>query len=138
MVGVGSKVNAHIARAYSGALLLSMLSVGCAQQAKSNPAALTEKITRAVYANDLETATADFDDDLKKEVTRANMGTLSDTMHQLGAMKGITQRSADPDKGRYDYDVTFERGAMIAQIRLDPSGKVGAYRLIQGDERRSH
>ena len=115
------------------ALLLGVsLTAGCAHgqsDGASDPRALTENITRAVYADDMDSATANFDDAAKKEVTRASVGTLSDLMHRLGAIKGVTQRSADPDNGRYDYDVAFERGSLIAHLRLDPSGKVGAYHV---------
>jgi hypothetical protein len=105
---------------------------GCAHSADQNasrPAVVAEKITRAVYAGNLDAAVADFDDDLKKQAERTGVGALSDTLHKLGEIKSVAQRSADPDKGRYDYDVIFEHGTMIAQLRLDPSGKVSAYRL---------
>jgi hypothetical protein len=115
------------------ALLLGIsLTAGCTRgpsSADSDPMTLTEKITRAVYANDMESATVDFDDSAKKDVTRASVGTLSDAMHRLGAIKSVTQRSSDPDSGRYEYDVAFERGSLIAHLRLDPSGKVGAYHV---------
>lgn len=114
-----------------GLLCAAVLVSGCAgaSHGASDATKLAENITRAVYADNLDAVTAPFDNDLQKQVTRSDLGLLSDKMHQLGEIKSITQRSADPDKGRYDYDVTFERGAMIAQMRLDPNGKVGAYRI---------
>lgn len=104
---------------------------GCAQTTSSSadPNVLAEKVTRAVYSNDLNAVLGDFDEDLKKQVTRREIGALSDKMHLLGEVKSLTQRAADPEKGRYDYEVVFEHGKMTERIRLDPNGKVGAYRL---------
>jgi len=117
----------------AASIALCLFLAGCAHTAKqetASPAALTEKITRAVYAGDMEATVADFDDDLKKEVGRTGIGSLSDTLRKLGEIKTISQRNADPDKGRYDYDAAFDHGAMTIQLRLDPSGKVGAYRVV--------
>ena len=63
-------------------------------------------------------------------MTRGQLGEISDRMHSLGDLKSFTQRSADPDKGRYDYDVSFTNGAMLVQLRVDPDGRVGAYRVV--------
>jgi hypothetical protein len=115
-----------------GALLsCALLLAACGtQNAAGDPAGLAEKITRAVYANDLDTTVASFDDQTKKLVTRGQLGEISDRMHALGDIKSFAQRSADPDKGRYDYDVSFTNGAMLVQLRVDPDGKVGAYRVV--------
>jgi hypothetical protein len=115
--------------ALPGALLVLAMAVGCASSS-SDPAAMAEKITRAVYANDFDATTADFDDDLKGQVTRAEVGAISDKLHDLGDFKQFSQRSANADTGRYDYDVTLDRGSVVVQLRLDPSGKVGAYRVV--------
>ncbi|MGP6159207.1 MAG: hypothetical protein ACLPYS_17150 [Vulcanimicrobiaceae bacterium] len=108
----------------AGALWLAACSSG------SDPGALAEKITRAVYANDLDSTVASFDDQTKKVVTRSQLGVISDRMHALGDIKSFAQRSAEPDKGRYDYDVSFSNGIMLVQLRVDPDGKVGAYRVV--------
>jgi hypothetical protein len=122
----------NVIDARSGVVAAALLLSGCAggaTQGSAEPPKIAEKITWAVYADNFEAVLGFFDDDLKKQVTRTDLGSLSDAMHRLGEIKSVTERSAEPDKGRYDYDVAFERGKMIARIRLDPSGKVGAYRL---------
>lgn len=116
--------------ALAAALGLIVLAAGCAQGAASGPDALAERITRAVYANDFDGTVATFDDALKKSATRSSVGDVSDRMHALGTLKTVKRRSADADRGRYDYDLTFERGTMLAQLRLDSSGRVGAYRVV--------
>jgi hypothetical protein len=116
--------------ALPGALLALAIAVGTGCGNASDPSALAEKITRAVYANDFDSTTADFDDSLKGEVTRAEVGAISDKLHDLGDIKQVSQRSANADTGRYDYDVTLDRGSVVVQLRLDPSGKVGAYRVV--------
>jgi hypothetical protein len=50
-------------------------------------------------------------------------------MHALGTYHGLKALSSDPDKGRYDYQATFDKGTMLVQIRLDPNQKIGAYRV---------
>jgi hypothetical protein len=115
--------------ALPGALLALAMAMGCASSS-SDPSALAEKITRAVYANDFDGTTTDFDDSLKGQVSRAEVGALSDKLHELGDIKQFSQRSGNADTGRYDYDVTLDRGSVVVQLRLDPSGKVGAYRVV--------
>ncbi len=117
----------HLRVALAASLFASVAA--CASQATTDPAATAERITRAVYANDLDTAVANMDDQTKKSVTRSELGELSDKMHALGDLKSLAQRSADPDSGKYEYDANFTSGAMLVQIRIDPSGKVGAYRI---------
>ena len=95
----------------------------------NNPNATAERITRAVYANDLDSTIATFDDQTKKDVSRGELGRISDMMHGLGDFKALTPRSANDDSGRYEYDAQFSRGSMLVQLRIDASGKVGAYRV---------
>jgi hypothetical protein len=116
------------------ALVLTVaLLGGCAAKAGAGaPAALADSITRAVYADDYAGTTKDFDDATKAQVTRGQIGELSDKMHALGAYQGLDQTSADADKGLYEFDLRFASGHMTAKLRLDPSGKVGAYRVIPG------
>ena len=90
---------------------------------------MADAITRAVYANDLDATVANFDDETKKTVSRSEVGTLSDRMHALGTLDSLAPRSANADAGRYAYDAHFTSGMMLVEMRLDPSGKVGAYRV---------
>ncbi|HEY0798661.1 MAG TPA: hypothetical protein VGD50_05895 [Candidatus Baltobacteraceae bacterium] len=115
--------------AFAGALLLLAVVPGCAGNS-SDPNGLADKITRAVYANDYDATTADFDDDTKKAVTRAEVGALSDKLHALGDIQQITPRTSDADKGRYDFTVALDHGSALVQLRLDPDGKIGAYRVV--------
>jgi hypothetical protein len=115
----------------SGALvaLLALGSLaGCA--GKSDPQKVAEDMTRAVYADDLNGFAGHFDASTQPTVTRADLGVLSDRMHQLGDLQTVAQHDADPDKGRYTYDATFSHGSLLIELRMDPTGKVGAYRVI--------
>lgn len=109
--------------------LFSLLLTACSS-ATSQPQQLAEKITRAVYANDLDTTVAAFDEQTKRDVSRSQLGDLSDRMHALGALKSIVARDGNADSGRYEFDASFTGGMMLVQMRIDPSGKVGAYRVI--------
>jgi hypothetical protein len=100
---------------------------GCSHA--DSPAGLADQTTKAVYAVDVGATEANMDDDLKKEVTRASIGDLSDKMHALGAYQGLKQTSAEPDKGRYAFEAAFEHGVLAIDLRLDPTGKIGAYRV---------
>ncbi len=116
--------------ALTGALF-SCAFAGCSNQnATSTPQQLADKVTRAVYSNDLDTTLGTFDEATKRDITRAQLGDLSDRMHALGALKSIVQRNGNADTGRYEFDASFTGGMMLVQMRIDPSGKVGAYRLI--------
>jgi hypothetical protein len=116
----------------AGLALCALLAAGCASSFRhtDTPAALTDSITRAVYANDYEGTTAPFDPQTKAEVTRTEIGRLSDRMHALGSYQGLTQTKADADRGLYEFDLRFASGHMTAKLRVDPSGKVGAYRVV--------
>ncbi len=117
---------AAIALLASSALGVSL--GGCATTAH-DPAATAEKITRAVYADDYDSTTADFDAGTKGDVTRTELGAISDRMHVLGTLQTFSQRSADAAAGKFQYDANFEKGAMLVEIRFDPDGKVAAYRV---------
>lgn len=116
-----------------GALLGAplFLAVACASHG-GDPAATADRITRAVYANDLAATTVDLDEAAKKQVSRGELGELSDKMHALGEFRSLTPRSSNPDTGRYEYNAAFSNGSLIVQLRMDPSGKVGAYRIVPG------
>ena len=90
---------------------------------------MADETTRAIYAADLSGATSHFDDSLKGQVTRAQLGALSDAMHMLGNYKGLTELQSNGDSGRYDYTANFDRGTMVVMLRVDPDGKIGAYRV---------
>jgi len=118
-------MNARVAVA---AIAIAIAASACAQH-HTDPQTLADATTRAVYDADLDRTTAQFDDALKGQVTRASIGTLSDQMHALGAYQGLKAVSSDPDKGRYDFTATFEKGTMMVQMRIDPDDKIGAFRV---------
>ena len=89
-----------------------------------------DTITKAVIANDTDTVQHNLDAALKPQITRASVGTLSDTMHKLGDYKGLTLLSSDAAKNEFTYRADFATGAMNVVIRLDPDGKAAAYRAI--------
>ena len=104
------------------------LASGCSS-APGNPGAAADTITRAVIANDYDSTVSNFDDSTKKTISRSDLGSLSDRMNALGEYRALNQRSSDPDRGRYEYDATFSRGALLVMLRVDPDGKIGAYRV---------
>lgn len=93
---------------------------------------LAENVTRAVYNNDMETVTANFSTSLTPQVTRASLGVLSDEMHTMGNLQGLTETDTDSPARRYTFDAKFDKGDMTVQMRLDGDGKVVAYRVIPG------
>jgi hypothetical protein len=111
------------------AVALAIAAYGCAAAHHEDPAVLADNATRGVYAADYDKTTENFDAALKLQVTRASIGQLSDQMHALGAYQSLKATSSDPDKGRYDYEATFDKGKMLVQIRMDPNWKIGAYRV---------
>lgn len=112
----------------AAAIVLTVAAVACARH-HTDPQALADQTTRAVYDVNLDQTTVNFDDDLKAQVTRSSIGALSDRMHALGAYQGLKPISSDPDKGRYDYTAAFDKGTMLVQMRIDPDDKIGAFRV---------
>ncbi len=119
-------VRIHLA---SAAIALAVAAVACAQP-RNDPLALADQTTQGVYNVDYDATVARFDDALKSQVTRASIGQLSDQMHALGAYHGLKQTSADPDKGRYDFEAAFDKGTLLVELRVDPDQKIGAYRIV--------
>ena len=117
--------NAIVAQA---AVALAIAACGCAHH--DDPQTLAEVTTRGVYDADYAKTTEHFDDALKTQVTRASIGQLSDQMHGLGTYRGLKATSSDPDKGRYDYEAAFDKGTMLVELRIDPTEKIGAYRVV--------
>jgi hypothetical protein len=117
-------------RALLAAVALAIAASACAQQQTDSPQALADQTTRAVYDADYDRTTLHFDDALKGQVTRASVGALSDQMHALGAYRGLKALSSDPDKGRYDYEAAFDKGTLLVELRIDPTRKIGAYRVV--------
>ena len=115
-------------RLAAAAVALVIAAMGCAHHG-ADPQALADDTTRAVYNLDIDATTAHFDDALKGQVTRGTIGQLSDEMHALGAYQGLKPATSDPDKGRYDFQAAFDKGTLVVQLRLDPDGKIGAYRV---------
>jgi hypothetical protein len=116
--------------ALSGALLSCALAACGTSSSGDAPLQTAETITKAIYANDFDATVAPFDDETKKSISRSELGALSDRMHALGDFKSLTQRSGNADTGRYEFDAAFTNGSLVVQMRLDPSGKVGAYRVV--------
>jgi hypothetical protein len=119
-------VRIHLA---SAAIALAVAAVACAQP-RNDPLALADQTTQGVYNVDYDATVARFDDALKGQVTRASIGQLSDQMHALGTYHGLKQTSADPDKGRYDFEAAFDKGTLLVELRVDPDQKIGAYRIV--------
>lgn len=111
------------------ALSLAALAA-CSSHAAAGAQAEADKVTQAVYNNDAPAVTQDFTDDLKAQVTRADVGALSDKMHKLGDYKGLTYLSYDAPKDEFTYRADFSSGSMDVVIRFDSAGKVTAYRVF--------
>lgn len=83
-----------------------------------------------MYANDYAAVTADMDATLVPTVTRGEVGDLSDRMHKLGDYGGLTQLTGDDASKKYTYIAKFSKGSMMVEMRLDPDGKIAAYRVV--------
>ncbi|HEY8312962.1 MAG TPA: hypothetical protein VIG51_02205 [Candidatus Baltobacteraceae bacterium] len=91
--------------------------------------AVADAATKAAYNNDIAGVTANMDAALKGQVTRAQVGTLSDKMHQMGDYKGLTFVGSDVNKNEYTYRAEFTNRSTTVAVRLDPDGKLSAYRV---------
>ncbi len=117
-------------RAVLGTAAIALaFAAGCAHGDRTDPQTLADATTRGVYDADYDRTTQNFDAALKLQVTRASIGQLSDRMRALGTLQAFKPATSDADKGRYNYEADFDKGAMMVEIRLDPNGKIGAYRV---------
>ncbi len=91
---------------------------------------LADTTTKAAYNDDPGGVTAHFDDQLRSQVTRAEVGILSDQMHKQGDYQGLSFTNSDPNKNEYTYRANFSRGSMNVVVRLDQNGEIAAYRVL--------
>lgn len=110
----------------SFALALAACGGGGSGQAQS----LADSTTKAVYNDDPGGVTAHFDDQLKNQVTRSEVGILSDQMHKQGDYQGLSLLGNDPNKNEYTYRANFSKGSMNVVLRLDENGEIAAYRVL--------
>jgi hypothetical protein len=108
--------------------VLGAALAGCGSPA-ANAQNQADGITKAVYNNDGAGATQNFDAALKTQVTRAQVGMLSDKLHKMGDYKGLTYVSNDGLKNEYTYRANFTNGNAPVIVRFDSDGKIAAYRI---------
>jgi hypothetical protein len=99
----------------------------------SGPAATAEKMTRAMYADDVAGATAPMDADLVKKVSASDIGELSESMQKLGTMHSFTLSKSAVDERKYEYVAQFDKGTMNVDVAFDTDGKVSDFRVFDGD-----
>lgn len=112
------------------AAIVLAVAVSACGHGGNDPQSLADQTTRAIYNVDYDGTVAHFDDPLKADVTRASLGQVADEMHALGTYKGLKPVSSDPDKGRYNFEATFDKGKLLVELRLDPDQKIGAYHVV--------
>lgn len=117
-------------RAMTLGLALVLGLAACAGNGTGQAQSAAESTTKAVYSDDADAVTQNFDDNLKTQVTRSEVGILSDQMHKLGDYKGLTYVSNDPAKNEYTYRADFTKGSMNVVLKLDADGKIAAYRVF--------
>jgi len=111
------------------AIVLAIAVSACGQHG-NDPQSLADATTRGVYNVDYDATVAHFDDALKNDVTRGSIQEVSNEMHALGNYQSLKPVSSDPDKGRYNYQATFDKGTLLIEMRLDPDQKIGAYHVV--------
>jgi hypothetical protein len=113
-------------RSFGSALPLLFLAA-CAT---NDPQSIATAVTRAVYSDNANAAAGYFDERTRPQVSRAGVGVLSDKMHELGAFNGLTLLANDSATREYTYRAAFAKGTMNVVVRLDPDGRIAAYRAF--------
>ncbi|HET7813535.1 MAG TPA: hypothetical protein VFL13_04110 [Candidatus Baltobacteraceae bacterium] len=127
MVGATFKKIASASAALCAALTLA----ACAGNGGGGGAqANVDATTKAVYNDDSAGTTQYFDDALRNQFSRSELGIMSDQMHRLGDYHGLTFVGSDASKNEYTYRAGFDKGAMNVTVRMDPDGKFSAYRVF--------
>ncbi len=114
---------------------LALALAACAGGKGGGVQGTVDGATKAVYNDDVNALTQNFDDGLKAQVTRTEVGILSDQMHKLGDYRGLTFVNNNPRKNEYTYRAAFAGGSMNVVVRLDPDGKFSAYRVFESASR---
>jgi len=117
-------------RPASAALCAALALGACAGNAGSNAQSSVDATTKAVYNDDADATTHYFDDALKNQFTRSELGLMSDAMHRLGDYRGLAYVGTDASKSEYTYRATFSGGSMNVTVKMDPDGKFAAYRVF--------
>lgn len=117
-----------VAALVCGSFALALAACGAGGNGQAQ--ALADGTTKAVYNDDPGGVTAHFDDQLKSQVTRTEVGILSDQMHKQGDYRGLSFLNSDPNKNEYTYRANFSKGSMNVIVRLDQSGEIAAYRVL--------
>ena len=112
------------------AALVAALAVSACNNAGANTQTNVDATTKAVYNDDAPSTTQYFDDALRNQFTRSELGIMSDAMHRLGEYRGVTYVGTDTSKNEYTYRANFSGGAMNVTVKLDPDGKFAAYRVF--------
>lgn len=127
MAGAAFKHIASVSAAFCAALALA----ACAGNGGGGGAqANVDATTKAVYNDDSAGTMQYFDDALRNQFTRSELGIMSDQMHRLGDYKGLSFVGSDASKNEYTYRASFSGGAMNVTVRMDPDGKFSAYRVF--------
>ncbi|MHB8146075.1 MAG: hypothetical protein ACYDGM_02285 [Vulcanimicrobiaceae bacterium] len=116
-------------------LVIGLLAAlpACSAGSSGTAARAADSVTKAVYGNDARGVASQLDTQLQSQVSRGEVGMLSDKMHALGQYKGLTYISGDPTKNEYTYRANFDKGSLNVVVRVDADGKLGAYRVFTGD-----
>lgn len=110
-------------------LVLGAVLAGCGGSPAGQAQSQADSVTKAVYNNDPATVQQNFDNALKNQITRAQVGMLSDKLHKLGDYQGLTYQSNDSLKNEYTFTAKFTNGSAPVVMRLDADGKIAAYRI---------
>lgn len=108
----------------------ALVLAACGGAGNGQAQSLADATTKAVYNDDPQGVTSHFDDQLKSQVTRTEVGILSDQMHKQGDYQGLSFMNSDPNKNEYTYRANFAKGSMNVVVRLDQNGEIAAYRVL--------
>lgn len=113
--------------------LLALAGLAACSNAAAGPGSAqstADAVTKAIYADDINGVDANFDTPLQSQVTRAQVGALSDKMHAMGNYKGLTYMNDTPAKSEFMYRANFDKGFANVVIREGQNGKLSAYRVV--------
>jgi hypothetical protein len=119
----------------AGATLLTgfALALAACGGGSGQAQSLADSTTKAAYNDDPAGVSAHFDDSLRTQVSRSEVGMLSDAMHKQGDYEGLSLVSSDPVKNEYTYRANFSKGSLNVVLRLDQNGEIAAYRVLAPD-----
>ena len=126
MVRLGQALTLRFALAALGLAVAAGVSACAPDAPKAQQVA--DNVIRSIAAGDRNGAVNAFDGTVRPSVTPSSFANASRLVRTFGSYHYTTEVAALPGE-RYDLEANFDRGSMLVQLKLAPSGRILALHM---------